>query len=79
MLFKDVIGQRQVKQQLVEMVQYNRLSHAGRRQLRRFARRLRLRRARRRRPVGAVHRRHAGLRINGFTIKRNVGIQSGLV
>jgi DNA polymerase-3 subunit delta' len=28
MLFKDVIGQQEVKQQLVEMVQYNRLSHA---------------------------------------------------
>jgi DNA polymerase-3 subunit delta' len=28
MLFKDVIGQQQVKQQLVEMVQHNRLSHA---------------------------------------------------
>ena len=28
MLFKDIIGQRGVKQQLVEMVQHNRLSHA---------------------------------------------------
>jgi DNA polymerase-3 subunit delta' len=28
MLFRDVIGQQEVKQQLVEMVQYNRLSHA---------------------------------------------------
>ena len=28
MLFKDVIGQDEVKQQLVEMVQHNRLSHA---------------------------------------------------
>jgi DNA polymerase III subunit delta' len=28
MLFKDIIGQREVKQQLVEMVQHNRLSHA---------------------------------------------------
>jgi DNA polymerase-3 subunit delta' len=28
MLFKDVIGQGEVKQQLVEMVQHNRLSHA---------------------------------------------------
>jgi DNA polymerase III subunit delta' len=28
MLFKDVIGQQQVKQQLIEMVQHNRLSHA---------------------------------------------------
>jgi DNA polymerase III subunit delta' len=28
MLFKDVIGQREMKQQLVEMVQHNRLSHA---------------------------------------------------
>lgn len=28
MLFKDVIGQAEVKQQLVEMVQHNRLSHA---------------------------------------------------
>jgi DNA polymerase III subunit delta' len=28
MLFKDVIGQEEVKQQLVEMVQHNRLSHA---------------------------------------------------
>src|SRR5881628_2026967 len=28
MLFKDVIGQGQVKQHLVEMVQQNRLSHA---------------------------------------------------
>ena len=28
MLFKDVIGQQQVKQHLVEMVQQNRLSHA---------------------------------------------------
>lgn len=28
MLFKDVIGQKEVKQQLVEMVQHNRLSHA---------------------------------------------------
>lgn len=28
MLFKDVIGQPQVKQQLIEMVQHNRLSHA---------------------------------------------------
>ncbi|MCW3075133.1 MAG: polymerase subunit gamma/tau [Flaviaesturariibacter sp.] len=28
MLFKDVIGQREVKQHLVEMVQHNRLSHA---------------------------------------------------
>lgn len=28
MLFKDVIGQNEVKQQLVEMVQHNRLSHA---------------------------------------------------
>ncbi len=28
MLFKDVIGQQEVKQQLVEMVQHNRLSHA---------------------------------------------------
>ncbi|MGZ3852230.1 MAG: DNA polymerase III subunit [Flavisolibacter sp.] len=28
MLFKDVIGQSEVKQQLVEMVQHNRLSHA---------------------------------------------------
>jgi DNA polymerase III subunit delta' len=28
MLFKDVIGQQPVKQQLVEMVQHNRLSHA---------------------------------------------------
>ena len=28
MLFKDVIGQHQVKQQLIEMVQHNRLSHA---------------------------------------------------
>ena len=28
MLFKDVIGQQQVKQHLIEMVQHNRLSHA---------------------------------------------------
>jgi DNA polymerase III subunit delta' len=28
MLFKDVIGQQEVKQQLLEMVQHNRLSHA---------------------------------------------------
>jgi DNA polymerase III subunit delta' len=28
MLFKDVLGQNEVKQQLVEMVQHNRLSHA---------------------------------------------------
>ena len=28
MLFKDVIGQETVKQQLVEMVEHNRLSHA---------------------------------------------------
>ena len=28
MLFKDVIGQHEVKQQLVETVQHNRLSHA---------------------------------------------------
>jgi len=28
MLFKDIIGQRAVKQQLVEMVQHNRISHA---------------------------------------------------
>jgi DNA polymerase III subunit delta' len=28
MLFKDVVGQREVKQHLVEMVQHNRLSHA---------------------------------------------------
>jgi len=28
MLFQDVIGQKEVKQQLVEMVQHNRLSHA---------------------------------------------------
>ncbi len=28
MQFKDVIGQSEVKQQLVEMVQHNRLSHA---------------------------------------------------
>src|SRR5688572_752415 len=28
MLFKDVIGQKEVKQHLVEMVQHNRLSHA---------------------------------------------------
>jgi len=28
MLFKDIIGQREVKQQLVEMIQHNRLSHA---------------------------------------------------
>jgi DNA polymerase-3 subunit delta' len=28
MLFKDVIGQKEVKQQLVEMVEHNRLSHA---------------------------------------------------
>lgn len=28
MLFKDVIGQEEIKQQLVEMVQHNRLSHA---------------------------------------------------
>jgi DNA polymerase III subunit delta' len=28
MLFKDIIGQKEVKQQLVEMVQHNRLSHA---------------------------------------------------
>src|SRR5690348_5632023 len=28
MLFKDVIGQQEVKQQLVEMVAHNRLSHA---------------------------------------------------
>lgn len=28
MLFKDVIGQKEVKQQLVEMVKHNRLSHA---------------------------------------------------
>ncbi|HUC80549.1 MAG TPA: hypothetical protein VMR70_06510, partial [Flavisolibacter sp.] len=28
MLFKNVIGQQEVKQQLVEMVQHNRLSHA---------------------------------------------------
>ncbi|HVK98121.1 MAG TPA: hypothetical protein VM368_09890, partial [Flavisolibacter sp.] len=28
MLFKDVIGQHEVKQQLLEMVQHNRLSHA---------------------------------------------------
>ena len=28
MLFKDVIGQESVKQQLVEMVEHNRLSHA---------------------------------------------------
>jgi DNA polymerase-3 subunit delta' len=28
MQFKDVIGQEEVKQQLVEMVQHNRLSHA---------------------------------------------------
>ena len=28
MLFKDIIGQREVKQQLIEMVQHNRLSHA---------------------------------------------------
>ena len=28
MLFKDVIGQEHVKQQLIEMVQQNRLSHA---------------------------------------------------
>lgn len=28
MLFKDVIGQEEVKQQLIEMVQHNRLSHA---------------------------------------------------
>lgn len=28
MLFKDVIGQKEVKQQLVELVQHNRLSHA---------------------------------------------------
>lgn len=28
MLFKDVVGQKEVKQQLIEMVQHNRLSHA---------------------------------------------------
>ena len=28
MQYKDVIGQEEVKQQLVEMVQHNRLSHA---------------------------------------------------
>ena len=28
MLFKDVIGQKEVKQQLVEMIGHNRLSHA---------------------------------------------------
>ncbi|RYY00109.1 MAG: hypothetical protein EOO53_22515 [Gammaproteobacteria bacterium] len=28
MLFQNVIGQQEVKQQLVEMVQHNRLSHA---------------------------------------------------
>src|SRR5687767_11967 len=28
MQFKDVIGQEEIKQQLVEMVQHNRLSHA---------------------------------------------------
>src|SRR5688500_644608 len=28
MLFKDVIGQQETKQQLVDMVQHNRLSHA---------------------------------------------------
>src|SRR5215217_4709145 len=28
MLFKEVIGQREVKQHLIEMVQHNRLSHA---------------------------------------------------
>jgi DNA polymerase III subunit delta' len=28
MLFKDIIGQKEVKQKLVEMVQHNRLSHA---------------------------------------------------
>src|SRR5687768_362513 len=27
-LFRDIIGQKEVKQQLVEMVQHNRLSHA---------------------------------------------------
>ena len=28
MVFKDIIGQKEVKQQLAEMVQHNRLSHA---------------------------------------------------
>src|SRR5213075_1362290 len=28
MLFKDIIGQKEVKQQLVDLVQHNRLSHA---------------------------------------------------
>ena len=28
MLFKDIIGQQEVKEQLIELVQHNRLSHA---------------------------------------------------
>jgi hypothetical protein len=28
MLFKDIIGQQEVKQHLIELVQHNRLSHA---------------------------------------------------